>query len=112
MGVLDSLIMTACLGASGATHDACQKSLQAGSKQSGVEQNIDTYESKVTTNAEKDTKEKLGETTVEILGGTAFLTKSVVEKHATIGLPNLGLCTYIKAQIGQDKSMLSLEWKF
>lgn len=112
MGVIDTLIVTSCIGLSGVQKDACEKALIAGSKQSGIEANMDKAESKMTKNMEKDAKEYLGDTSVKVVTGTAIVAKTLVDKSATLKLPTFGLCTSITAHVGQEKSLLSLEWKY
>lgn len=112
MGVLDTLIVTTCLGVSGPSNQACNKALEAGTKQTGVESQVDSLETKTTKMAEKDAKQYLGETSVFLLTGTAMATKAVIDKSATVKLPTLGICNSITANVGPQKSLLSLMWKF
>lgn len=112
MSVIDTIILTSCVGLSGMQHDACEKALTAGSKQSGIEANVDKTESNMTKIAEKDAKEYLGDNTVKVVAGTAVVAKTLVDKAATIKLPTLGMCTSVVLKVGQEKSVLNLEWKF
>lgn len=112
MGIIDTLIVTSCVGLSGMQQDACNKALTAGSKQSGIENNMNTAESKTLKNLDKDSRETLGNTTVDILAGTAIVAKTVADKAATVKLPNLGICNNIVLKVNHEKSLLSLEWKY
>jgi hypothetical protein len=92
--------------------DACNKALTAGSKQSGIEANVDHAESKATKNLDKDAREYLGATTVDVVAGTAIVAKTIADKAATVKLPNFGICNTIVLKVNHEKSLLSLEWKY
>lgn len=112
MSILETLIVTSCVGVPSTYLDACNKALQAGTKQSGVEQSVDAAETKVGKKADNIAKEYVSENVAGVIGGAAFVAKSVSEKSATLNLPNMGICTTIKTTVGKDKSVLKLEWKF
>lgn len=113
MGIIDTLIVTSCMGfQAGQAQDACQKALQAGSKQSGIEKVVNNKEQQITKKADQTAKEMLGETTVGVVGGTVFLAKTISEKKVSLGLPTLGMCNSIKAEVSDKQSQLKLEWKF
>lgn len=113
MGLLDTLIITSCMGMqSGQPQDACQKALQAGTKQSGVEKVANDQETAITKKADTKAKDLLGEQTYSVVGGTVFLAKTVSEKKVSLGLPTMGICNSIKAEVSDKQSQLKLEWKF
>lgn len=112
MGIIDTLIVTSCVGLSGMQQDACNKALTAGSKQSGLENNMNTAESKTLKTLDKDSRETLGNTTVDVLAGTAIVAKTISDKAATVKLPSFGLCNSIVLKVNHEKSLLSLEWKY
>jgi|ERR1035437_11110982 hypothetical protein len=112
MGLIDTLIVTSCVGLSGMQRDACNKALTAGSKQSGIENNMDTAEKKTLKNIERDSRDTLGNTTVDVIAGTAIVAKTVADKAATVKLPNLGICNTMVLKVNHEKSLLSLEWKY
>lgn len=112
MSVIDTLIITSCIGLSGAQKDACDHALLAGAKQSGIEANVDHMESKTTKKLAIDAQEYLGKTPVDIVAGTAILVKTVADKAATVKLPTMGLCNSLVLRVSQDKSLLSIEWKY
>ena len=92
--------------------DACNKALTAGSKQSGVENNMNTTENKTLKNLDKNSRDYLGNTTVDVIAGTAIVAKTVADKAATVKLPNFGICNTIVLKVNHEKSLLSLEWKY
>jgi hypothetical protein len=111
VSLIETLIVTSCVGLSGQNQLACNNALTAGSKQSGVETEMNQFETKVTKNAESDVRDYLGNNANVVAGGV-FLIKGIADKAATFTLPNFGVCTSMKADIGQSKSLLRLEWKF
>jgi hypothetical protein len=112
MGLLNSLIMTACVGLSGQSKEACVKGLQAASKQSGVEKRADSFESHQTKIIENAAYDYVGKDAVQAVGGVGFATQSVVSKKASIGLPNLGICSKMSLEVNQNTQKLLLQWRF
>jgi len=58
MGLIDTLIVTSCVGLSGIQQEACNKALTAGSKQSGIENNMNKAESKTLKTLETNSVQK------------------------------------------------------
>lgn len=112
MGLLDSLIVFSCVGLSGQQNDACNKALTAGSQQSGITQTANTYESNQMKMLETDANKWFGQDAVTAVGGTAWVTKSLVEKKASIGLPNLGICDKLSTEINSNTAKLVFKWVF
>lgn len=112
MGALQTIITASCVSLSGVAQDACNKALEAGTKQSGVEQNVNKIEDNVSKTADKQARSVVGNSGMDVAGGVAFIAKSVVEKSAIFALPTFGLNMSLKAQVGAEKSGLSLEWKY
>lgn len=110
MGLLDSLIITSCIGLSGNAQDACNQALIAGAKQSGIEQNVNEVEKKYSSKADREARELLGNS-YNFVGSTVFVAKSISDKAVTLGLPTFGLCNSLKAKISDNPS-LNMEWKF
>jgi len=94
------------------SHDACVKGLQASAKQTGVEQRANTIEKEQTRNLENVAYEYVGKDNAQIVGGMGFATKSVIDKKAYIGLPNLGICNRMSLEVDQNTQKLLLQWKF
>lgn len=112
MGAVEALITATCIGLSGNIQDACEKSLEAGSKQSGVEQNINRFEDKVSKNADQKARGVIGDSGMEVAGGVAFVVKSVADKAILVKIPSFIRGASMDAKIGQEKSGLTVEWKF
>lgn len=112
MGLLDALIVTVCVGTSGAVKDACNKSLEAGTKQSGIARNVNVTEKRLTKKIEGTARDYIGNSSTNVLTGTLILAKAMIDQSATFRLPSFGICSSVNAQIGKEKSLLNLEWKF
>ena len=106
------LIAGACTGFSGTGNQACSKALEAGGLQSGFSQNINKAEGYVTTQANKKAKYIMGDTGMEIVGGTVFLAKTVRDKSVQFNLPTFGICDKIVNKVGTDQVSTTLEWRF
>jgi hypothetical protein len=112
MGAMTALITSACIGLSGSGQEACNKALEAGSKQSGIEQDVDRIEKHVTQNADQKGHEYLGDKGMEVVGGTAFVAKTLIDKSLVFGVPTFGICDRIVNKVEPNKYSLQLEWKF
>lgn len=112
MSVMETLILTACMSTSGVSHDACVKALEAGSKQTEVEQNVNRAEDRVSRKADAEARELVGDTGMSAAASLGFVVKSVAEKSATFKFPVFTPQMYLSTQIGSEKSMLGLEWKY
>lgn len=112
MAILESIIVASCVGMSGQAQDACNKALQAGSKQSGMEQSFDSYEQHQTKMLEQTAYDWFGKDAVGVVGGTVWVGKAVAEKKASVGLPSFGICNKMSAEVGQKASQLVLKWSF
>ncbi len=107
MALLESLIMASCVGMSSQSNDACTKALQASMKQSGVEQNVDSYEKRQTKNLEYKAYSWFGKDAVGVVGGAAWVIKAAAEKKASFGIYGP-----VKMDIGQQLTQLVLKWTF
>lgn len=113
MSLLDTLIVSGCVSFyPGQSQDACNKALVASTKQSGIESNMNTTEDKTLKNLDKNSREYLGNTTANVIAGTAIVAKTVADKAATIRLPNFGICNSMILKVNHETSVLSLEWKY
>lgn len=107
MALLDSLIVASCVGLSGQMQDACNKTLQASAKQSGVEQATSAYEKRELKSLEQGAVNLLGKDAVSVTGGMVWLTKSLVDKKASFGIYGP-----ISTEIAPSLTKLVLKWTF
>lgn len=106
------MITSACLSFSNINQEACNKAAEAGAKQSGFEQNIETVQKGIEKEADHKAHYILGDTGMEVVGGGIFLAKTVVDKSVNFNLPTLGMCDRITNHVGVDKYSLELVWGF
>lgn len=109
---MTAIVTSACIGLSGSAREACSKALEAGSKQSGIEQDVDTFQKNVEKQANNEAHEYFGDTGVEVLGSSLFLLKTVIDKSVRFNAPTFGLCDSVTNQVGPNDYKLLLEWKF
>lgn len=95
-----------------ADQQVCEKTTEAGAKQTGVMQSVDNYEDRTLKLLDREAKEDFGKDAVSLLGGSVFLTKTLIDKSVTFGLPTYGICSAIKTEIKQNQSILKLIWNF
>lgn len=107
-----SVILSLCAGAQGSYHDACDKALDATSRQIGLRQQADDIESRARGYAEGRAKRYLGNESMSAVAFVGFTAKAVKEHQVAIKLPNLGLCNSVTSQIGTDQSSLQMVWNF
>lgn len=112
MALIDSIILAGCMGMSGQQNDACTKALQAGAKQSGIEQNVNVFESNKSKEMDRLAHDWFGKDVLTATGGIAFITKAAVERKATIGLPNFGIFGSFSTEINSELIQLVVKWKF
>lgn len=105
------MITSACLGLSGNGQQACEKALEAGSKQSGIEQNVDKTQKYIEKAADRKAHDLLGQQVMEIAGGGIFIAKTVVDKSVQFSVPTLGICDRITSQVGVDKYSMQMVWR-
>lgn len=112
MSAIAIAITSACLNLSGPAQQACDKALEAGAKQSGIEQNVDQIEKHIERDADQKGHYYLGDTGMEVVGSTVFVAKTLIDKSLKFNTPTFGLCDRITNQVGPDKYSLQLEWRF
>jgi hypothetical protein len=112
MGLLESAVFSVCIGSTGAYNTACHKAVEAEENQSGFSQTTNAYENHQLRLVEKDADEYLGADTVGVIGGLTWIGKSISAKKATFGLPNLGICSKLVAEVNEHEARLIFKWFF
>ncbi len=107
MGLLDALIATSCMGLAGQQNEACEKALQAGSKQSGFDQMANGYENNQLKYLQDNANYFIGKDKIETIGAIGWLTKAAVERKAAVGLTRT-LSLVFDMKTGQ----LVIRWSF
>jgi hypothetical protein len=112
MGLLESSLLSLCMSSSTMPGQACNNAVQATGKQSGIFEMSTRYEDHQVRLLEQGANNYWGNTVTETVAGVVWVAKSVSDKRAHIGLPTLGICSSMVAEVGQEKSMLILKWFF
>ena len=112
MSLMSMVIAGACATSTGNGQEACGKSLEAYTKQSGIESNVDFAETKYTKKVNKTAYGVMGQTGMDVVGGSLFIAKAAADKKVSLGLPTLGICDHVTSEAGVDKYGLKLEWGF
>lgn len=109
---MELIIVSACLGLSGNAKEACQKTIEASAKQTGIEQKINKAQYKVENKANKQVNRLFDKETVDVMGSTVFLAKTVSDKSVKFNVPNMGICDKITSEVGPNKYYLNTVWSF
>lgn len=112
MSAMAVLIASACIGSSGVRQEACEKGLEAGTKQLGIERSISTLEYKAQKGANTKAVDWFGQTGSEFVGGTLFLVKAISDKSVSLKLPTFGLADRVTTIASANAYRLNLEWRF
>lgn len=112
MSSLSALILSSCVGLTDSSYPACINGLNALGKQSGIEQKVDFLQEKSQERSYHLVRYLITDTGISIVGGSAFLYKTIKEKSIQLNPPNMGLCEKITSQIGDKNYNLKLEWSF
>lgn len=109
-GLLAQGIVAICLSASGQYNTACNKALDAGTKQSGIQQNVDNFENKSLDLAKKNGTETFGSVPVALATAGVFSYKVYKAKSVDFKLPNLGIADTISNQVTDKSYKLLFTW--
>ncbi len=107
-----TLIVSACMSVQPAQQDMCQKTLDAGTRQVGVRQQVDRVEDFATNKAEMTIKSNLSPTQLKVTEVALVGYKVVKDRRAAFRLPNMGLCDSISNEISLDTYNVNLNWRF
>jgi hypothetical protein len=110
---LSSLIVSTCVSMTPANYNtACTSALTAGSKQSGLEKNVNDVQGKITTFADKESKEYIGEKQLKYIGSALFIKKIADERKVSLQLPKVFLYDSASTELSESSCKLNLQWNF
>lgn len=114
MSVLSSLLVSACVASSNmdSAQVACEKAAEAGARQSGILQEVDSIEEEEIKMLTKKAEQDLGKDGAFVVAGGVFVARTISSQSVVFGLPNFGVCDSVKADINSQRSIVKLEWKF
>lgn len=111
-GLFGSAIVALCMGAVGNVNDACTHAVDAGTRQTGIRQNVDMAEDKSVELINHQAMKAFGKQTMSVLVAGGYVYKVVKEKSLNFRLPTLGLCSSASNQVALDSYKLVLEWRW
>lgn len=111
-GLVTVFITSACIGLSDQAKEACTHGLDAGAKQSGIEQSVNSAQKIATKNIKIEAIKLVGKTPIDIVAGSFFIAKAVSDKTIGANVPTMGLADRARAEIGKDKASFKMEWSF
>lgn len=112
MSLIATTLASACIGLTGNQLDACNKAVEAGVKQSGLEAISNNAEDKVNIMTQKVVKDHVNDDIISISGSIIYISKAVQTQSISVNIPTAGLCSTASAQINASNSNIKLEWKF
>lgn len=111
-GLMSQVIMMACIGSAPAYNQACNKALDAATRQVGVRQQVDTAEDKTVQIVSHKAQTIVGNDVTSVVGVGGFILKTARDRSLNFGIPTLGLCSSLRNQIGVDSYAIMAEWRF
>lgn len=112
--LLSQGIASLCMGlaSSGQYSDACNKAIDAGTRQVGIRQEADKIENSTSLLVAKEANNTLGKDVVFFIGASAFVYNVQKGKSVTFKLPSLGIANSINNQIMPGYYRLNIQWNF
>lgn len=98
------------IGATGQYDQACNKSLEAASRQSGSYQLMESTEKKTSEYATNIAQKNLGSVPLDIGGAGVFMYKVYHSKSLNFKVPNLGLADTVTASATPNSGKISFKW--
>lgn len=83
-----------------------------GMQQLGITQQVDGMEEKNVKYLEKKADDNFGKNAEYAVIGAYFIARTVQTKSLGVGLPTLGLCNSVRAEVGPAGSFMRFEWRF
>ncbi len=93
-------------------YDACAKSLEAGTLQTGIRQKYDSAEGKANQFVTKTAEENLGKSTVTVIASGAYVYKVVNQKSLTFRLPTFGFANSLSNTVTPNSYTLNIGWNW
>jgi len=112
MALIDQAILTFCATMQPQYNAPCKASLQAGTRQIGVYEQVNTGEKAFDRMASISAYNNLNNTTIIVIGGTYFIAKTIQDRQVNFNLPTYGVCDSLGTHIGIGSYGLHAGWKF
>lgn len=112
-----SLFSTAITGfcasvalSSGHYNEACNKAMDAGTRQLGWRQNVDRVEDKTTQYANTMALAYTPKPIQDVFGAAGFIYRSAMARKLSFRLPTLGVCSSANNEISPEGYTLNIKW--
>lgn len=109
---LSTLIVASCVSFTGQVQNACTNSLDAGSKQAGLEMYVNKAKDMGTQKVDYTAKYLIGEKQLGIIGSAMWIKKVADERKVTLSLPKFPLYDSASTDLSENSTKLNLQWKF
>lgn len=111
-GLLGQAIVLMCVSTSGQYNAACNKAIDAGTRQVGLRQNADNLEEKSVELAKTKSTETFGPAPVAVVTAGVYTYKVFKEKSIIFKLPDVGIADTISNQITDKSYKLNFTWRW
>lgn len=115
MPLIDPLIVALCFNTAapienGKYNEACNKAVDAYTRQVGVRQDSDNLESKTIEYVDEKAEKKLGKAGKILVGSTIILYKTAKDKKLVLKIPEPGFCNSIENEATKDSYQVKFKW--
>jgi len=93
-------------------HTACDKALDAGTRQAGIKTGADGTEDKATQTVTGYIQDEIGKDSMKVLGAGVFMYRTAKDRSLTFKLPTFGIADSIGNQITPNSYALNIRWNF
>lgn len=110
--LFSTAIVAACVGVNPTYHEACDKALDAGTRQAGWRDSVDRTEDGLINYTTNKVKSFVSKDVVWVVGSGAFIYRTARDKSINFRLPTLGVCSSASSQVTVGSYQVNLNWNF
>lgn len=110
--LVSTAIVSLCVSVSANYNDACNKALDAGTRQVGFRQQADQAEDSTVRLLDNKVQTTLTKEEYSLLGAAGFVYKTAKDQRLKFNLPNFGVCTKVTNEITPTSYNIQLNWRF
>jgi hypothetical protein len=111
-GLVSSAIVAICVSTQGNYNDACNKALDAGTRQIGLRTQVDQAEDNSVRLLDQKARMILTTEEYSALGMAGFAYKTAKDKRLNFNLPNFGVCDRITNEVTRSSYNIQFNWRF
>lgn len=106
-------IVAICAGtATGQYNEACNKSIDAGTRQIGIRQTVDTGEDRTIQYVNTTVEQNTSKGVQSVMGAAGFAYKTARDKRVVFKMPTMGLASSVSNEISPDRYAITIKWNF